>query len=308
MFNEIDIIEQFRRHRERELDAHPSSDFAADDDKVCRRISYTREQKLAAITYATTTRTTNKDGLSKPISKYAAAQQLGITTKMLRDWIKHKLDIESHVMGTRKNRTRNTTCQEPEMESRLLEQFKEARKAGLKINKPWFLRHSKQIYGSLYPYRVTKLPGKLTQYSGFKFSNGWFQNCKRRAGISARSVTKKSQQVPEDFRPKIVNWFQFNRRNFQPLPNQIPQHGGGRYCLCDIGNMDQTPIAYEFLDGKCYDFKGAKTIWVKTHRSGWDKRQATLMIKVSADAIPRCKPLLIFKGNDGQKNSRVTKP
>lgn len=85
MFNEIDIIEQFRRHRERELDAHPSSDIAADDDEVRRQVSYTREQKLAAITGATTTRTTNKHGLSKPISKYAAAQQLGITTKMLRD-------------------------------------------------------------------------------------------------------------------------------------------------------------------------------------------------------------------------------
>lgn len=29
--------------------------------------------------------------------------------------------------------------------------------------------------------------------------------------------------------------------------------------------------------------------------------------KVSADAIPRRKPLLIFKGNDGQKNSRLKK-
>ena len=71
--------------------------------------------------------------------------------------------------------------------------------------------------------------------------------------------------------------------------------------------MDQTPIAYEFLSGHCYDFKGAKTVWIKTHRSGWDYRQATLMLYVSADGIPRCKPLLIFKGKDGVKNNSIRK-
>ena len=136
MFNEIDIIEQFCQHCEQELDAHPSSDLATDDDKVHQQVSYTREQKLATITYATTTWMTDKNGSSKPISKYAAAQQLGITTKMLKNWIKHRLDIESLMVGTRKNQSCNITCQEPEMESRLLELFKEARTAGLKINKP----------------------------------------------------------------------------------------------------------------------------------------------------------------------------
>ena len=71
--------------------------------------------------------------------------------------------------------------------------------------------------------------------------------------------------------------------------------------------MDQTPIAYEFLQGQCYDFKGAKTVWMKIARSGWDYRQATLMIYISADGINRCKPLLIFKGKDGQKNTRIRK-
>ena len=71
--------------------------------------------------------------------------------------------------------------------------------------------------------------------------------------------------------------------------------------------MDQTPIAYEFLQGHCYDFKGAKTVWMKLARSGWDYRQATLMIYVSADGIMRCKPLLIFKGSTAPKNARIRK-
>ena len=73
----------------------------------------------------------------------------------------------------------------------------------------------------------------------------------------------------------------------------------------DIGNMDQTPIPYEFLNGTFYDFKGVETIWVKETRSGWDKRCATLMVYVAADGFPYCRPLLIFKGTSGPKNTTI---
>lgn len=61
--------------------------------------------------------------------------------------------------------------------------------------------------------------------------------------------------------------------------------------------MDQTPIAFKFLSGRTYDYKGAKTVWVKETRSGWDRRQATLQVCVFADGIQRVKPLLIFHRN-----------
>ena len=69
--------------------------------------------------------------------------------------------------------------------------------------------------------------------------------------------------------------------------------------------MDQTPISYEFLAGPCYDFKGAQTVWIKESRSGWDKRQATLMVYVAADGINHMRPLLIFKGKDCKKNAKI---
>ena len=49
-----------------------------------RRISYTREQKLAAISNTETTWKQQKNRDLKLISKYAAAANLGITTAMLR--------------------------------------------------------------------------------------------------------------------------------------------------------------------------------------------------------------------------------
>jgi hypothetical protein len=107
--------------------------------------------------------------------------------------------------------------------------------------------------------------------------------------------------------PHIEIWLQFNRRNSQLLLRQISLHEEGRYRLCDIDNINQTLIAYEFLQKQCYDFKKAKIVWIKTHRSRWDKRQATLMIYVSADDINRCKSLLIFKNKDDTKCSRIKK-
>jgi hypothetical protein len=50
----------------------------------------------------------------------------------------------------------------------------------------------------------------------------------------------------------------------------------GRFKLSEIANIDQTPIAFEFLSGRTYDFKGALEVWIKEQRSGWDRRQATI--------------------------------
>lgn len=77
--------------------------------------------------------------------------------------------------------------------------------------------------------------------------------------------------------------------------------------LSEISNMDQTPIAFEFLDQKTYNSKGAKTIWVRSARSGWEKRQATLQIVLHADGIQRCKPLLIFKATGDKTRKLVGK-
>jgi hypothetical protein len=98
-----------------------------------------------------------------------------------------------------------------------------------------------------------------------------------------RCKTKQAQKSPEDFREKIEAWLQFNRRNTIINPGSdcgiscslaIPLVG--RFKLLEIANMDQTPIAFEFLSGRTYELKGAKTVWIKEQRSGWDRRQATL--------------------------------
>lgn len=116
---------------------------------------------------------------------------------------------------------------------------------------------------------------------------------KRRWEVSYRAKTKQATKTPAESRPLIEQWLLFNRRNTQVRSGKTPLHIS-RYFLSNIYNMDQTPLPFEFLDGKTYDFKGSKTVWVKAIRSGWLKRQATHMITVCVDGIRRCDPLIIF--------------
>ena len=73
------------------------------------------------------------------------------------------------------------------------------------------------------------------------------------------------------------------------------------FALLEIANIDQTPISFKFLGLKTYSLKGLRTVWVKTARSRWDKRQATLQIVLHVDGELRCKPLLIFYGKGDKK-------
>jgi hypothetical protein len=101
--------------------------------------------------------------------------------------------------------------------------------------------------------------------------------------------------APEDYREKIENWLKFNRHNTIKIENsncgidqELSVQTVGRFKLSKIANIDQTPIAFDFLSSRTYDFKGNKTVWIKEQRSGWDHRQATLQVCVFADGIQRC--------------------
>ena len=272
-----------------------------DEDRVKRRKSYTREQKLAAIAFATRTDFKFAAGFIGPLSRYTAARKLGITSGMLCMWIKNRDKIANGKKGTRKQ-ILGQQAQQSKMEERLNELFREKRVTSRQINGKWFFRNARTIYGELYPEKMTILPTGKKLYEGFKFSNSWFAGFKRRHNVAPRAVTKKAQKPPDELREVVLQWLRFNRRNSQPLPDQVTAEVG-RYQLPEITNMDQSPIAYEFISDKTYDLKGEKTVWTKSARGGWDKRQATLQIMVHADGICRSKPLLIFKGKYDNKST-----
>ena len=78
----------------------------------------------------------------------------------------------------------------------------------------------------------------------------------------------------------------------------------GRIKLSEICNMDQSPLPFEYLKGRTYAKKGDKTVRIQEGKSGYDRRQCTLQIAVFTDGVPRCKPLLMFKGKPKGDNRR----
>lgn len=115
-----------------------------------------------------------------------------------------------------------------------------------------------------------------------------------------------------------MNWLQFNRRNSQPLttdtyPNPsnwletVLCRAIGHYDLCNICNLDETPLPFEYLSGRTYNQIGAKTVWVKESRSGWDKRQASLVLCIFADGVNRIPSIIIFHGEGTVYAKEATK-
>jgi hypothetical protein len=63
----------------------------------------------------------------------------------------------------------------------------------------------------LWPYKVM-IVEKRKVFNRMVFSNGWLRAFLKRKHLSLRQPIKKAQVIPEDYKEKIVNWLQFNRR------------------------------------------------------------------------------------------------
>ena len=62
--------------------------------------------------------------------------------------------------------------------------------------------------------------------------------------------------------------------------------------------MDQRPWPFVLDNNRTYDTVGAKEIWVRSGKSGLNKRQFTAQLTVFGDGVCRLRPALIFRGKD----------
>lgn len=264
--------------------------------------SWSQKQKIRALVFLYHHRIPlATSGKFRPPTQAEASLLFGIPQRTLSDWVRKQDQIELVAKGSsaRTVHLQHTICKWPELERQLYCLFLECREKGQAVRRGWFRLHSDEIFRKLFP-------SVGTQLSLFRFSNGWFARFLGRYRISLRCITKTAQKIPEDYRNLIISWLQFNRRNSQFDPYAFYSHrvpvGGGfirrqnRYDLANICNLDETPIPFEYLSGRTYNLIGDKTIWVKETRSGWDKRQASLVLCIFADGVNRIPPMIIFHG------------
>ncbi|KAM4056555.1 SAP domain-containing protein [Hirsutella rhossiliensis] len=162
----------------------------------------------------------------------------------------------------------------PELEEELVKRFIAARANKSIVTVSWFKRQARSIFKSLNP-AVDNI---------FTFSNGWWGLFRRR-------------HAPEEYIEIVNSFLRYIRRVSRRHKPQValdailnsPTRRFGKHRIL---NLDETPIPFEYLDGYTYEQRGARTIDGKSDRSGWNKRQATLILYIFADGIQRLKPKL----------------
>jgi hypothetical protein len=85
---------------------HYDPDESDPEGIALHRFSYSRELKLAAVEWASNTYVKGKGhgDIDVPITRYAAAQRLGITSTMLQDWTRNRARIANQKRGSRRGR------------------------------------------------------------------------------------------------------------------------------------------------------------------------------------------------------------
>ncbi|KZL66533.1 pogo transposable element with krab domain-like [Colletotrichum incanum] len=183
----------------------------------------------------------------------------------------------------------------PDLEADLYTQFRQQRDESRVVTTGWFRRTARALFASRYPGLST-----------FRFSVGWFSRFCSRWNISHRRLTKQASKLPADYLVIVTQFLHFDRRVSQPALAQLPLDLSGlRFPTHRIINFDETPIPFEYLDGSTWADKGARTVAGKTDRSGWSKRQATLILYIFADGIQRILPKLIFHGKPSSQGGQI---
>ena len=257
--------------------------------------SYSRERKIQVLLFllhhrvqddqrrraragCTNAETELSDGtIYRPPTAAEASAYWKIPEPTIKSWWRQRDKIVDSKSRSRALPRQGWICQWPEMEKELFDTFYTRRLAGQLIQRSWFRRTSRELFQRYYPDC-----GRL-----FIFSNGWFNNFIKRYGITRRRVTKQASKLLEEYIKVVNSFLRFIRRNSQPHgPLSLrPIMHPNRFNLSAILNLDETPIPFEYLDGYTYDFCGARTVTGKSDRSGWNKRQATLILYIFADGI-----------------------
>jgi len=260
--------------------------------------SYTVSFKLRVLSYWAAAQTSCGRTKVREPTRIEVAKRFRIPATNLTRWRREEEQGKFTEMrgGQRRTVGVGRNRQWPGMKRELFEKFRERRALGRPVRRSWFRRVSKELFQKHYP-------SEGDTSNSFRFSNSWFRSYLSRHQISLRQITNKASQLPADFASAIISWLQFNRCNSQIRSEDHHIREGeltfpyvGRYRLQNICNMDQTPVPFEYLEGKTYNQIGEKTVWLQSSRSGWDKRQGTIQLTVFADGIPRVKPLLFFRG------------
>lgn len=224
---------------------------------VIKRRSHQAADKLKVIEFA------------KNTSIHRASEEFGIDRKTVRRWI--KIEKELKTLPKTKCALRRGQAQWPEMEELIFSKVSEMRKNGFVVTR-------NMIRGEAIKWAFDH----REKTKSFKASNNWCSRFLKRHNLVLRQKTKIAQKLPVDLEDKIMNFQKFiieQRRKFD-------------FPLNSIGNMDETPVQFDMVGNTTIDFKGSKTVTVRS--TGHEKSRFTVVLSCLASGV-KLKPMIIFK-------------
>lgn len=207
--------------------------------------------------------------LAKDTSAHNAAKVFQIDRKNVRNWLKNQTQLKEMpknrcTIGTRKPKW-------PELEHAVFEFVQKMRESGFIVSRNMIRDES--IKWAFENPALAK---------DFKATASWCDRFMKRRDLVLRQKTKIAQKLPADLEEKI--------RSFQRYI--IKQRTYFNFPLSSIGNMDETPVQFDMLGSTTVDFKGAKTITVKS--TGHEKSRFTVVLSCLANGV-KLTPMVIFK-------------
>jgi hypothetical protein len=219
------------------------------------RASYSIEQKNKVIKYA------RKYGRNK------TAVHFNLDASMVGRWVKASTSWGTEINQNNKRIGSGRKAFYPEAEKKLYAWLIEQRKQGLAVT--YAMLRVKML-------EFLKEPEMIDLYDSskdFKTSDRWLSAFIKRYKLSWRRRTKISQKLPEQTQESLNNFYKF------VTELRIKKS----YELCNIFNMDETPVWFDMAGNFTVDQKGTKTVHIRS--TGNENNRFTVVLTCAAGKV-----------------------
>ena len=204
-----------------------------------RRISYTAGFKRKVILVA------------EEVGNREAGRRFDVSEANIRGWRKKKESLQKE-KPTAKASGRGRKAQHPELEKELVDIIAARRASGCAIS---------TVEVRIIASQIMK---KKDPHTNFKASACWCYKFMLRHHLSIRKRTSIAQRMPDDFEHKLLAYQKY----------VIKLRKKNNYSLRNIANADQTPLHFDLPSGHTIDFKGVKSVTIKS--TGAEKARFTV--------------------------------
>ncbi|GBB86314.1 hypothetical protein RclHR1_12730011 [Rhizophagus clarus] len=240
-----------------------------------QRASYSIEQKKEVVTYA------------RQRGRNEAARHFDLDKSMVGRWVKASESWTSEIKNNTMRVGSGRKAYFPEAEAKLYNWVIVQRKKALAVT---FVTVRLQMFEILREPDMVALYGELA--NNFMATFRWLTAFMKRHNLALRRRTRISQKLPEQLEESLESFYRFVIR--LRIKNSIE--------MCNIFNMDETPVWFDMAGNFTINQKGEKTVHIRG--TGNENNRFTVVLTCAADGT-KLPPICIFKGKQMPRGEKA---